>query len=690
MKLRVALTLIAALLISGCGGGGSPALPSAPAPSSPGGAMQKIKMALVIPLPSKTTSGKRASFVSPSAAGASIAVSGSHGGSATTVADISSASSACTTSAGQRTCTVTASAPFDTDTFTISLYDAAPVSGSIPATAHLLSTGSVTQTITSSFTGPLSVFVGGQIANIGLSSTYASAAADGTAQSLGITVAPTDFGNNPIVAGTSDPYANPIAVSLSETGGSGHMHLVLNGSPSGTSATLTTSSDSISIAYDGGGSAGYSAAVTLSASGAASETLAVSPMFVTSTSPLYASGTLSLSGSASTIPITVQEASAPASLSYTVALSGCTNIASNTAVTGTGVSSSFNVTGGTTASASGCAIQIADGITTQLIHVVNSPNGATIPLPGNTITEYTVQTNASNPPASPDAMTEGPDGRIWFTDVLNGQYGAITTGGTITLYPNTFATYSDIVAGPDGKMYGLTSLSGSDYVSKFDPTTGANIAYYHMQGPGNAITVGPDGKLWFTEGGSNPQIGSVMPSGNLTEYSINPIVGASPDPRGIIKGPDGQLWFCDNYNSRIDTIDVNGNFAVAVDLTQAQPAGASGTGCSYLTVDANNKIWVAGNSSGVVQIDPFTKQVLAVVPISSGMGITSHIAAGADYAVYVSDGAKLARISILAGNSVTEYSPPTTPSSVRGIAQGPDGRIWFSEDGINKVGALTP
>ena len=97
---------------------------------------------------------------------------------------------------------------------------------------------------------------------------------------------PSDFDNNPITAGSNDPYQNPISVQLSETGGSGHVQIVKNGTPTGgTSTTLNYSTDTVAVRYDGGGAPGYYVSVAVSSNNVSPETLVISPMYVTSASP---------------------------------------------------------------------------------------------------------------------------------------------------------------------------------------------------------------------------------------------------------------------------------------------------------------------------------------------------------------------------------------------------------------------
>ena len=74
------------------------------------------------------------------------------------------------------------------------------------------------------------------------------------------------------------------------------------------------------------------------------------------------------------------------------------------------------------------------------------------------------------------------------------------------------------------------------------PTAGSNPI---------GITAGPDGALWFTEGGGN-KIGRVTTSGAFTEYPI-PTPGSSP--QGITAGPDGALWFTEASGNKIGRIN---------------------------------------------------------------------------------------------------------------------------------------
>jgi len=62
-----------------------------------------------------------------------------------------------------------------------------------------------------------------------------------------------------------------------------------------------------------------------------------------------------------------------------------------------------------------------------------------------------------------------------------------------------------------------------------------------------AITVGPDGALWFT---NNDSIGRMTPTGRFTAFTSFRM----STPAGITAGPDGALWFTNNFNNSIGRV----------------------------------------------------------------------------------------------------------------------------------------
>ncbi|MGH7867215.1 MAG: virginiamycin B lyase family protein, partial [Candidatus Dormibacteraceae bacterium] len=106
--------------------------------------------------------------------------------------------------------------------------------------------------------------------------------------------------------------------------------------------------------------------------------------------------------------------------------------------------------------------------------------------------------------SQPYGITTGPDGNLWFTELINGSNGRISPGGKI----------------------GRITPSGT-------------ITEFAMPTPNSepwGITRGPDGNLWFTDVSGN-KIGRITTSGRVTEFDMPDRLGV-----GIVTGPDGNLW----------------------------------------------------------------------------------------------------------------------------------------------------
>jgi streptogramin lyase len=110
------------------------------------------------------------------------------------------------------------------------------------------------------------------------------------------------------------------------------------------------------------------------------------------------------------------------------------------------------------------------------------------------IVEFPVPTTNSGPAV----ITAGPDGALWFTEILGNNIGRITAAGVITEFPT--------------------------------PT---------VRSQPSGITTGPDGAQWFTENNAN-KIGRITTAGEVTEFSVPT---ANSGPAFITTGPDGALWF---------------------------------------------------------------------------------------------------------------------------------------------------
>jgi streptogramin lyase len=291
-----------------------------------------------------------------------------------------------------------------------------------------------------------------------------------------------------------------------------------------------------------------------------------------------------------------------------------------------------------------------------------------------TITEYMVPTSSSRL----RAITNGPDGNLWFTDIRNNNIGRITPSGTITEFPvpTSSSLPNGIATGPDGNLW--FTEEGGNNIGRITPSgTITEFPVPTSSSDPKNITAGPDGNLWFTEFSGN-NIGRITPGGTITEYSIPT---SNSHARGISAGPDGNLWFTEDQGNNIGRITPSGTITeFSVPTVSSQPQG--------ITTGPDGNLWFTESDSGKIgRITPsgtITEYPIATINSFPTAGIIS----GPDGNLWFTEtgGNKIGRIT--PSGTITEYPVPTAVSDPDGIAVGSDGNLWFTEILGNKIGKV--
>jgi streptogramin lyase len=690
------MAIVLSISVTGCGGGGS----TVPAPRASDASTAKVTVKMVIPKASTTSSTstvrRRPAFVSPSTSGV-LVTAFAHSDTnhqtplGTAVTDVSSGSTACTASAASRTCNVAITAPPGTDDFVFTLFDMAPVNGAIPAGAHVLGTAGVTQTLLAGTTTVVNAGINAVIAGLSGTTATISLAADGTPHAIGLTISPTDFGNNAITAGPSNsPFANPITVTLAETGGSGNATLQLNGGASATQVTVSKATDTVQVIYNGQGASGYQATVSLTApavagqGGATLESAVITPvLFVSNPTVFYAPAPAEIK----TYPagqhvLAISEPTAAGGTAYTATPTGCTNILKVGTVVGAGSAATLLVVGGTTTSTSGCSLAISDGTLTFNIAVSNTlrTDSAT-----HTITEFT--TTASEP----FGIATGADGNLWFAED-NGSSPSISsikadgTGYTKHLLlpvqsgtNNGWESPFGVTIGPDGNIWVGDDNSHPD--GNIGKVTAAGVisTFFANHQFTNFGSAGLDGNVWFSECSTNA-LSSVTTGGTVTGFSVS---GAT-NIQGMTLGPDGNIWFTDLGTKKVGNV-VSGVATLVSGALTNQPSTADD-----ITAGSDGNLWVAElpGASPALIAQVSTSGVILNQFGSSALGSPNFITAAPDGALWFTDTSNNAIGRITTSGTITEFPLPTAGASPNGIIVGPDGNLWFTEGSSHKIGVI--
>lgn len=290
---------------------------------------------------------------------------------------------------------------------------------------------------------------------------------------------------------------------------------------------------------------------------------------------------------------------------------------------------------------------------------------ATDPTRTGAVTEYCLPNNHGNY----GAMTVGPDGNLWFTDV--GKIARITPQGVITEFavptPPTAVPLPGIARGPDGNLWYIagTTLGRISPQGRVVGAVAMPPRVWYITG----LTAASDGTLWVGLATASEtdqlthEIARVTASGEVIAVAFPKPVAPTG---GLVAGADGNLWVAatDNSIGRITRSGRLTEFAVAIDhppLVALRPG-------------PDGNIWFIDSGGDVGRVTPTGAVTLFRTAEQANVGVTS-IGTGPDGNVWFSaEPSTIARIT--PSGAVTRFTLPHD-RDVTAITNGPDGGVWF-------------
>jgi len=558
---------VLAVAIVACGGGGGAGSPAIPKAAPTAAAREQVAIKIVVasaganaPARIKRRMAEAAStnglqiVVQPSPAGTSVPI--------TQTFDVSSAGCP-TNSDGSRTCNETMALAPGAYTMTITSYDAAPVSGSIPGGAHELGYLFLTPTIVVGTANAIPLSLDGvatavsvtlpvpivhttvaltqQAAVVALDAANDAIVANSYVDINGapltinlassntslFTVTPASM-PSPLPGGATVAY-NPSGITPADmTGGAtATISATLSTGPSGSAtASVPAAQTSFTIASTGQGLAVGSDGQIYVPMPAANAIAVINP--VTNT----VGSSVAVASSASPNPAPYDVVNGPdGNLWFT----GNTVNLGTVSVSGSGLNYYFMP-------GSGFGIGIAsDG--TNIWAVNASSNSIIESTTAGAVTAYTAGLSAGS---TVEAITKGGDGRMWFSEFATDKIGAITSTGTITEYSAGLTAAAEpyrLCLGPDGNVWFVEATGNK--IASITPT--GTITEYPVPGglSPNAIVTGADGNLWFV---ANTTIGRFVIS--TSTFSMFPLTAIAHIAE-MTSGPDGRLWLTDSGGAEV-------------------------------------------------------------------------------------------------------------------------------------------
>jgi virginiamycin B lyase len=259
-------------------------------------------------------------------------------------------------------------------------------------------------------------------------------------------------------------------------------------------------------------------------------------------------------------------------------------------------------------------------------------------------------------------------GRLWVSLEFSGSVVRVSDRGTIeeTIDVRIHARDAKepinthphgLGLGADGKTIWFTGKK-TNTVGKINPD--GSVEHFELPTVGAVpiyIAAGPDGNMWCTELVGN-MIARITPKGEVTEFKI-PTYNSRPI--AIIPGPDGKsMWFSEEAGNKVARIEMDGKITeFRVPMTQSNVILAG------LAFDSEGNLWT---QSYVDTHNPLPEGPDHIVKLDKAINNRPS-----------GDGS---------GVSVNYYEVPTRLTVMHRIIQGPDGNIWFTELGADRLGTI--
>ena len=284
----------------------------------------------------------------------------------------------------------------------------------------------------------------------------------------------------------------------------------------------------------------------------------------------------------------------------------------------------------------------------------------------------------------PGGITVGPGGTVWFTEENGNRIGRVA-GGVITEFTaglSTGALPVEIVLGNDGRLW--FTESGQNQIGAINPATGVITEYGPTVAPPDGITPGPPhdpDSLWFTEfsSGGTSRIGRITTGGSITKEISLP---SGSGPGDITVGPDSRLWFTQGPGGKIGALSTTAT--TSSDVSHYPPAGGLADP-SGITTAVNGFLFFTEHGANQIRRLSTAGEIGPPIPVGAG---PSSLATGPDQALWVTEtlAGKIGRITTT-GILTNEFPASSPAAEPAGIAAANDA-LWFTENVGNAIGRL--
>jgi virginiamycin B lyase len=300
------------------------------------------------------------------------------------------------------------------------------------------------------------------------------------------------------------------------------------------------------------------------------------------------------------------------------------------------------------------------------------------------------------PPPGPRGITSGADSNLWFTEYGADQIGQFNPQtGQLTEIPLTPGSRPwDITPGLNGSLW--FTENGGNKVGRIRGGIIDEItlhSFYTNDSQPMGIVADTAGRIWIAKSNAR-SLGVINPDDTMCDIRLTADPFTYEYPHEITLGTDGRLWFTGNGTSNGSSFsfigwitgDCNGSHSFTRFYYVPNPSFQG------ITPGPDGDMWVLkDNGNAVVQLDSDIS-ILQTIPISTANSHPREIVTGPDGSLWFTEygASQIGRVTFGGDGSaaITEYRTPMPDSGPLGITVGPDGNIWFTENRANQIGQI--
>lgn len=283
----------------------------------------------------------------------------------------------------------------------------------------------------------------------------------------------------------------------------------------------------------------------------------------------------------------------------------------------------------------------------------------------------------------------GPDGRMWFTDGGPASSLLRREGGINFSRRALIDGPEQLVVGSDGAFYATLEPFSGGLLRV--PLRGAATFIAIADQPYGGLSLGTDGNLWYT---ATQHVGSVSPSGTVTQYDVRP---AHPRGRqfvpfsygGIAQDNAGHVWF---GVRELGGPSYVGSLDPATGLTKLYAAGSCAPDGGF-ALGPDGAVWFQCVSVGLARA--VSGRPIETYPMPAGLYPAWPQGLAFDSKGNLWSGVELVQSGIVVGGSFVEFDLAThrfrrhdLPTSVSwpfSIAFSHDGSLWATTLGESVI-----